>query len=218
MSVHFQLKNLPFSVLFLLQILSLAWGQASQAPPTTFGSDSITGSATTQGSGTPTSPASSSANSTSASGTQTSSQQLPTLGTYSPCLVTAFTLTVSDMNCTSVTQTDCYCRNASFADALISRMSSSDCPQEISTAENLAQQFCGLVSTSISFSVTSLPSPSGTSTSNQTSTAAPTSTTGTSSGSGSGNGNGNGAVSLSSTPGSAAVVALLSVALGVVLV
>ncbi|KAJ8074388.1 hypothetical protein PM082_015288 [Marasmius tenuissimus] len=211
MSVRFQRKNLPLSALFLLQILSLVWGQGSQAPPTTFGSESVTGSATTQA--TSTAPSSLSANSTSASVTQTSSAQLPTLSGYSACVVNATQLAVSDMNCESIAQFECYCTNASFSGALISRMMQSDCQHELSTAEGLAQQFCNIASTSVSFSVTSF-TPTGSSTSN-----GQTSTSSNPSGGSGGQNGGNGAIG-SFTPASAVglSVALIGVALGALIV
>ncbi|KAF9262536.1 hypothetical protein L218DRAFT_1077760 [Marasmius fiardii PR-910] len=172
MSKFLQLKNLPVCVLLLLQV-SLAWGQASQAPPTSFGGETsitgsvtgtaITDSATTTGVSTTNSSASGSMTSSS-SATPTRSADLPDLSKYSPCVSGALQLAVSDMNCSTVAQPACYCPNSTFPNALIQRIRTQGCPNELSTAEGLVQQFCAVASTSVSFSITSFPSSSANST------------------------------------------------------
>ncbi|KAG7091463.1 hypothetical protein E1B28_010494 [Marasmius oreades] len=162
MSRFLRLKNIPLSIIFLLQTASLAWGQASQAPPTSFGSDSITGSVT----GTAISGSSSvlSSSSMSSNATPTRSADLPSLSGVSSCVSNAFQLSVSDLNCSSVAQPTCYCQNLSFPNALIKRISEG-CPNELATAEGLVQRFCAVASTSLSFPISTLPtstSPSST--------------------------------------------------------
>ncbi|KAA1470470.1 hypothetical protein DENSPDRAFT_836276 [Dentipellis sp. KUC8613] len=87
----------------------------------------------------------------SGSTTATSSAAFPTLSGYSTCVISCFDNSVANANCTSVTDVNCFCTNATFPRGLASCVSS-NCPTDLSNAEALADQFCAVASTSTSLS------------------------------------------------------------------
>ncbi|KAI5119298.1 hypothetical protein M0805_008213 [Coniferiporia weirii] len=108
----------------------------------------------------------------------------PSLSTYSTCVVECLDLAVSAPNCTSLTDVACYCANSSFSDTLNGCVSS-NCTSELTSAENLAQQFCNLETPSVSLSFpASSTSHSASGASNSTSTSTSTVPASSSSGSG----------------------------------
>ncbi|KAJ4464828.1 hypothetical protein J3R30DRAFT_3709865 [Lentinula aciculospora] len=100
------------------------------------------------------------------SASSTSSAALPSLSGYDTCVVTCFETAIAQANCSSVVPESCYCNSTDYQSGLISCMQS-NCAGELATAEGLTNQFCALASpsTSISFSITSLPSSSSSSSS-----------------------------------------------------
>ncbi|THU94425.1 hypothetical protein K435DRAFT_162885 [Dendrothele bispora CBS 962.96] len=206
----FQSTTLPFTIVilslsFLLhQVVPGVHAQASQAPPTTFGtatgSSSVSGSVTgTAISGSITSSAASST-STNATSTVSTSSGLPNLGGFSECVSTCFLTAVSQANCSNVVPADCYCNNTNYTTSLLTCIRSG-CPTELSTAESLTNQFCAIASTSMSFSITAFPSSSSSlssgSSANATQTSPATSTgSQTSAASGGGDGSGNSAIGM----------------------
>jgi len=135
-----------------------------------FGVDSAWGATSDTHSLTLTSPASSSSgNSTatslssansSASATLTNTAQFPSLTGVPPCATTCFETAISDANCTSVIDINCFCVSGKFPKGIVSCISKT-CPDLLNSTEQLAQQFCdvGPNSTSLSF-----PAPTTTST------------------------------------------------------
>ncbi|KAI0827590.1 hypothetical protein BC628DRAFT_1318066 [Trametes gibbosa] len=103
--------------------------------------------------------ASGSAASTSGSGTTTSSARFPSLSGLSSCASQCFGLAISQDGCNSIVDVNCYCTNTTrFTSALVACIST-QCPNDLASAESISQQFCALASrsTSLSFS-TSTPS------------------------------------------------------------
>ncbi|KAK7030938.1 hypothetical protein VNI00_013884 [Paramarasmius palmivorus] len=160
--ISLQLRHLPLSFLFLLQFISFTWAQASQAPPPETITGSVTGTAIGTDSSAVASGSATSGGSLSASATSsapTSSVSLPSLEPYSQCVSQSLQRAIFDAGCENIAPVDCYCHASNFTTQLISYISSG-CPGELPQAENLAQQFCALAttSTSLSFSVTSISS------------------------------------------------------------
>ncbi|KAJ3782471.1 hypothetical protein GGU11DRAFT_748938 [Lentinula aff. detonsa] len=163
-------------------VLSLV---AAQSSSSTTSSSSGVGSSSTLGSASSGSAIASTTSSGSGSGSSfsassTSSAALPSLSGYDTCVVTCFETAIAQVNCSNVVPESCYCNSTDYQNALVSCMRS-NCPSELVTAEGLTNKFCALASTStsISFSITSLPSSS--STSSAAPSAGSTSASGTSS-------------------------------------
>ncbi|KAI0060567.1 hypothetical protein BV25DRAFT_945030 [Artomyces pyxidatus] len=93
------------------------------------------------------------------SATSTSAAPFPSLSGYPTCVTDCLTHAVADANCTSITEVNCYCSNKTFPADLFSCVSAANCTTNISSAESLAQQFCGLASTSLSLSFPSTSAP-----------------------------------------------------------
>ncbi|EJD08257.1 uncharacterized protein FOMMEDRAFT_150995 [Fomitiporia mediterranea MF3/22] len=114
--------------------------------------------------------------STNISSTSTSTA-FPSLSTYSPCVVNCLQSGVGAPNCSSITDTACYCVSAAFTSTLVGCVTN-QCPDELTTAEHLAQLFCNVASPSVSLAFPA-PTTSGTiNTSSTTTTSATTSQTG----------------------------------------
>ncbi|KAK0499359.1 hypothetical protein EDD18DRAFT_849472 [Armillaria luteobubalina] len=98
------------------------------------------------------------------SASSTLSAKLPTLSGYSTCVTNCLQLSIADANCTSVADVNCFCPRTEFTSGLTNCVVPL-CPNELPTAETLAQSFCTLASTStsLSFSVTSIFSSSSSS-------------------------------------------------------
>ncbi|KAL5531844.1 hypothetical protein ACEPAF_5407 [Sanghuangporus sanghuang] len=91
----------------------------------------------------------------SASATSTSTA-FPSLSSYSACVDNCLQVAVSASNCSSVTNTACYCASSIFPSAIV-QCASDQCSDELSTAEDLAQAFCNLSSPTVSLD---FPAPS----------------------------------------------------------
>ncbi|KAL5504515.1 hypothetical protein ACEPAH_7176 [Sanghuangporus vaninii] len=91
----------------------------------------------------------------SASATSTSTA-FPSLSSYSACVDNCLQVAVSASNCSSVTNTTCYCASSIFPSALV-QCASDQCSDELSTAEGLAHAFCNLSSSTVSLA---FPAPS----------------------------------------------------------
>ncbi|PPQ86402.1 hypothetical protein CVT25_003582 [Psilocybe cyanescens] len=193
-----------FSFLFFLQILLPVWSSVSLIPPSTFPSASP--SSTSSGSTTSsTTNVSSRSSSSSASVTST---QFPPLTTYTPCgelrrfdlrknltcvgchdipiiVTNCLAIAIARVNCTSIVDVNCFCVKTEFPAELVGCIQS-DCPEQLGTAENLAQQFCNIASASpsLSFSPTSSFSSSTSSVSSSSTSTAPSTSTSSSNTSG----------------------------------
>ncbi|KAJ3735577.1 hypothetical protein DFJ43DRAFT_1214896 [Lentinula guzmanii] len=165
-----------------LCVLSLV---AAQSSSSTTSSSSGVGSSSTLGSASSGSTIASTTSSgsgpgSSLSASSTSSAALPSLSGYDTCVVTCFETAIAQ---SSILFSKILIRthiSTDYQNALVSCMRS-NCPSELVTAEGLTNKFCALASTStsISFSITSLPSSS--STSSAAPSAGSTSASGTSS-------------------------------------
>ncbi|KAF8959914.1 hypothetical protein BDZ97DRAFT_1922523 [Flammula alnicola] len=184
--------QLPLSLLILLgQFTISAWAAVSQVPPSTFPTLSATLSATSSlaSSSTTASVNASSTSSvnTTSSASQTSSAQFPSLSGVSSCVSNCLATGISRVGCASVVDVNCFCVNTQFTPELVDCVLAS-CPDQVSTTENLAQQFCNIASSSPSLSFPSVPSTTTTTSSQSSSTAttpvAATSTTPSSAASG----------------------------------
>ncbi|KAF9468061.1 hypothetical protein BDZ94DRAFT_838842 [Collybia nuda] len=127
-------RILPLLASFQLYFLACA---QTPIPPSTFGGETSTG------------PAS---NTTSNSATPTTTAEFPPLSGYSSCVTGCLAMGSGAANCTSVVDINCFCVSQRFTKELVSCISAG-CPQELTTAESLAQHFCDLTSnkTSLSF-------------------------------------------------------------------
>ncbi|KAH9976120.1 hypothetical protein BGW80DRAFT_1291490 [Lactifluus volemus] len=93
------------------------------------------------------------------SSTASSSTPFPSLGGYTTCVVNCLDYAVARVNCTSVTAVACYCTSSVFPNALYTCVAA-NCSTSVPTAENLAQKFCAIDNTTLSFSSTAAPPPS----------------------------------------------------------
>ncbi|KAK0243569.1 hypothetical protein EDD85DRAFT_947776 [Armillaria nabsnona] len=93
------------------------------------------------------------------SASSTLSAELPSLSSYSTCVTNCLQLSIADENFSSVADVNCFCPRTEFTTGLTVRVIPLF-PNELPTAETLAQSFCTLASTSTSlaFSVTSMSS------------------------------------------------------------
>jgi len=106
-----------------------------------------------------------------ASGTTTTTA-FPSLSTFSPCVTNCLDVAVGSVNCSSPTDIACYCTSSNFTQSLFSCVTD-QCSSELTSAENLAQEFCNLQSPSVSLS---FPSTSANATAASTSSGTSTST------------------------------------------
>jgi len=90
-------------------------------------------------------PTSSASNSSSTSASSTSSAEYPSLSGVSSCVTQCFETAIGDSNCTSVTDVNCFCVSGKFPPDIVSCISVT-CPSELSSAEQLSQQFCNIAS------------------------------------------------------------------------
>jgi len=159
------MKYLSLPALLLIFKVSLifgtgiAWGATSDShspaltPPSSLPSGSSTGNVSA------TSTSSRSANS-SISASSTNTAQYPSLTGIPPCATTCFETAISQSNCSSVVDVNCFCVSGKFPKGIVSCISTT-CPTLLNTTEQLAQQFCNLASSSSSLS---FPTPTTTST------------------------------------------------------
>ncbi|KAG7443515.1 uncharacterized protein BT62DRAFT_935126 [Guyanagaster necrorhizus] len=160
-----RLECFRFVPVLLLCFVDAILGQSSM---TTSGTGSVTGTSLSESATTSSISTTSRSRSTSKSGTSSASStvsaDLPTLSGYSTCVTYCLELSIADANCTSVADVNCFCPSSNFTSELTDCIVP-ECPNELQTAETLAQSFCGLASTStsLSFSVTSISSSNATS-------------------------------------------------------
>jgi hypothetical protein len=136
---------LHLTAVFLVVTAQSSSSHSSSSASITSGNSSVSGSATP---------------------TQTSSAQFPSLSGYPACVTGCFTLSTAAANCTTLVDVDCYCterNNTRLFTAEMVACISDQCPDQLRSAEALAQQFCALAvsSTSLSFpqSATTTPIP-----------------------------------------------------------
>ncbi|KAJ3820795.1 hypothetical protein F5880DRAFT_909584 [Lentinula raphanica] len=215
------LQKLSSALLLLLCVLSLVTAQSSSTSSTSSSSSASAISSGSSGSISASTTIASGGSGSSLSASSTSSAVLPSLSGYDTCVVTCFETAIASVNCSNVVPESCYCNSTNYQSALVSCMQS-DCPSELITAEGLTNQFCALASTStsISFSITSLPSSSSvssTASNNGSSTVSVTTTTSNSASSGSSTGTSNAALGnvLRGGLNQAAMPSLLVAAVGV---
>ncbi|KII95431.1 hypothetical protein PLICRDRAFT_214728 [Plicaturopsis crispa FD-325 SS-3] len=165
MHFHLPVSLVVFSSFFVPAVLAQSSQSSSFA--------STTGSA----SATKTSASASGSVNASSSASATSSASYPSLSGYSTCVTNCLSIAVSNANCTSVTDVNCYCaRNGrtKFTNGLVDCISG-QCPSELNSSESLSQQFCDIASTSVSLSFTSPPASSSSSSSSKSSSTSPSS-------------------------------------------
>jgi len=135
----------------------LAWGATSDSQSTAPSTSLPSGSSTGNVSATSTSVRSASS---SINASLTSTAQYPSLTGIPPCATTCFETAISQSNCSSVIDVNCFCISGNFPKGIVSCISTT-CPTLLNTTEQLAQQFCNLASSSSSLS---FPKPTTTST------------------------------------------------------
>ncbi|KAH7334651.1 hypothetical protein B0J17DRAFT_671027 [Rhizoctonia solani] len=129
------------------------------------GTGSTSGTATGTVTGTVTASASGTVSATSTTPTTTS---YPSLGDASTCVANCLQVSISQANCSTIIDVNCYCTNERFRTGLVQCVAAS-CPQDLASAENYGQQFCNIVSVSLTY-------PTAPTTTRPSSTAAPTQT------------------------------------------
>ncbi|CCO36193.1 hypothetical protein RSOLAG1IB_05760 [Rhizoctonia solani AG-1 IB] len=119
------------------------------------GTRTTTGTALSSGSGTVngTITATGSLNSTatlSATSTTPTTTSYPSLGGASTCVANCLQVSISQANCSTIIDVNCYCNSQQFRSGLVQCVASL-CPQDLSSAENYGQQFCNIVSVSLTY-------------------------------------------------------------------
>ncbi|KAF8706909.1 CFEM domain, partial [Rhizoctonia solani] len=96
----------------------------------------------------------------SATSTTPTTTSYPSLGGASTCgkSSVSFSVSISQANCSTIIDVNCYCNSTQFRSGLVQCVAS-NCPQDLSSAENYGQQFCNIVSVSLTYP----PAPSSTS-------------------------------------------------------
>ncbi|KAG8741194.1 hypothetical protein FRC10_003188 [Ceratobasidium sp. 414] len=156
-----------FAAPVLLVLAGLATAQTPIPPPLTAPTGSVTvpgtpsstsrtrssgtrsGTATGTLSGTLTASANGTATVTTSSATPTTTTY-PSLGDASPCVVNCLQGSIAQANCITITQVDCYCNSERFRNSLVQCVAS-NCPSDLTNAEQLGQQFCNIVSVNITY-------------------------------------------------------------------
>ncbi|KAG8757119.1 hypothetical protein FRC12_010386 [Ceratobasidium sp. 428] len=159
-----------FATLALLALAGYTAAQTPIPPPET----APTGSVTVPGSSTPSSSSrtrtASGTRSGTASGTlsgtitssangtatETASSAVPTTTTYpslgdaSPCVVNCMQVSVAQAGCSTITQVDCFCPSPQFRNTLVQCVAS-NCPSDLTSGEDLGQQFCNIVNVTVTY-------------------------------------------------------------------
>ncbi|TFK60514.1 hypothetical protein BDN72DRAFT_850471 [Pluteus cervinus] len=164
----------PAVTTLIALFLSSVVGVYGQTPlvPSTFPGDASSTSSSSSSSRT----SSVSVNATS-SQTSSSIPPFPSLGGYPTCVTDCLAQASAAASCNSVVDVNCFCPNPHFTDTLDTCIFT-QCPDQLKSAQNLAQQFCNLTSpsptTSLSFPpVPSFSSSSSASSSSSSSSSAP---------------------------------------------
>ncbi|GAB1523496.1 hypothetical protein RhiTH_006646 [Rhizoctonia solani] len=82
----------------------------------------------------------------------------PTTTSYPSLVANCLQVSISQANCSTIIDVNCYCNSTQFRSGLVQCVAS-NCPQDLSSAENYGQQFCNIVSVSLTYP----PAPSSTS-------------------------------------------------------
>ncbi|KAF8608150.1 hypothetical protein BDV93DRAFT_519214 [Ceratobasidium sp. AG-I] len=155
-----------FAAIILLAFASYSAAQTPIPPPETAPTGSVTvpstqstsstrtrtssgtrsGTASLSGSGTLTASTNGTATASASSVTPTTTTY-PSLGDASPCVVNCLQVSIAQANCSTITQVDCYCTSERFRTGLVQCVAAT-CPDELTNAENLGQQFCDIISVS----------------------------------------------------------------------
>ncbi|KIJ51377.1 hypothetical protein M422DRAFT_65370 [Sphaerobolus stellatus SS14] len=88
--------------------------------------------------------------SASTSASTSSSIPFPPLSNVSACVANCLQTSIGFANCSSITDVSCYCESTPFRNDTLNCVST-QCPDQIQSAENLAQKFCALVSVTLTF-------------------------------------------------------------------
>jgi len=96
------------------------------------------------------------------SGSLTNTADYPSLTGVPQCGLECFSIAAEDAGCVGILDTDCYCNTSvsSFTTRLV-QCASIDCPEQLNAAENIAQAYCGVASTTVSFPGPTTTKPSG---------------------------------------------------------
>ncbi|KAF6746753.1 hypothetical protein DFP72DRAFT_922168 [Ephemerocybe angulata] len=114
--------------------------------------------------------------STSPNPSTTSSAEFPSLSQYPACVSNCLAMAVAAASCQSVVDVNCFCVKPVFPQALYTCINK-DCPTELTSAEDLAQNFCRIASASPTLTFpTSTPTPTSSSTSTSSTSSSTTST------------------------------------------
>ncbi|KAG8726844.1 hypothetical protein FRC11_014371 [Ceratobasidium sp. 423] len=114
---------------------------------------SVTGTSSVSGNATGTLTTSASGNVTStlsATSTTPTTTSWPSLGDAAPCVANCLQSSVSQTNCSTIIDVNCYCTNQRFREALVQCVAA-NCPSDLSSAENYGQQFCNIISVSLTY-------------------------------------------------------------------
>ncbi|KAF8190901.1 hypothetical protein BJ912DRAFT_316317 [Pholiota molesta] len=174
-------RPLPTTLILLLgQLVAQTLGSASLVPPTvTLTNQTSTGTLpTTSGASTTTTRTTSGASSnsqTTTSATSTSTAQYPSLSNVPTCVSDCLASGISRVGCSSVVDVNCFCVKPNFTAELVACILA-NCPDQVSSSETLAQQFCNVASLSPSLSFPPVPTTTSSpaTTSDSTTTAPPT--------------------------------------------
>ncbi|KAG9119882.1 hypothetical protein FRC07_004879 [Ceratobasidium sp. 392] len=107
------------------------------------------GTATGTLSGTLTASANGTSTATASSVTPTTTTY-PSLGDASPCVVNCLQVSVAQANCSTIIDVNCYCPSTQFRNTMVQCVAS-NCPEELNNSEQLGQQFCNIVSVSLTY-------------------------------------------------------------------
>ncbi|KAL5638271.1 hypothetical protein ACGC1H_005079 [Rhizoctonia solani] len=112
------------------------------------GTASVSGTASISGTGTIS--ASASGNMTVTTSATPTTTSYPSLGSASPCVANCLQVSISQANCSTIIDVNCYCTSERFRTGLVQCVAAS-CPSDLSSAENYGQQFCNIVSVSLTY-------------------------------------------------------------------
>ncbi|KDN34469.1 hypothetical protein RSAG8_12446, partial [Rhizoctonia solani AG-8 WAC10335] len=86
----------------------------------------------------------------SATSTTPTTTSYPSLGDASPCVANCLQVSISQANCSTIIDVNCYCTNERFRSGLVQCVAAT-CPSDLSSAESYGQQFCNIVSVSLTY-------------------------------------------------------------------
>ncbi|EUC57506.1 CFEM domain protein [Rhizoctonia solani AG-3 Rhs1AP] len=133
------------------------------------------GTAIGTASGTGTISASASGNMTVTTSATPTTTSYPSLGNASPCVANCLQVSISQANCSTIIDVNCYCTSERFRTGLVQCVAAS-CPSDLSSAENYGQQFCNIVSVSLTYPPAPTTTPASSTTPRASQTTTPTTT------------------------------------------